>query len=468
MKRQPSIHDVTETEPERETVARREQRLPRLKLLYSAEEGVCDRQVDVGATGVTIGRTVSADKGLSVPTDARASRTHAEITLEGDSWILADRQSRNGTFLNRNPVQRARLLGGDVIRIGGSLLLFCIEPSEPADNVDLGPGLSDRLLGSSLAIRRLRAQLARIARRRDPVLLQGETGTGKDVAATVLHALSGLPGRLVPCNLGGLTSSLAESTFFGHEKNAFTGAQRQLGLFREAHRGTLFLDEIGELPIALQPLLLRALEEGVVRPIGGQPEPVSVRIVAATNRNLQALSSDSFRADLRARLSALPLALPPLRERREDILFLLQHFLGRRLQLPLRQAEALLCYAWPENVRQVANLARQLNAFAEHADGLDLSLLPQPLPGLPQADLPAEMPEERVAPPSFPPSAGLTPAQPRGPLQKRLQLELTPASAAELWRTHKNVASIARFVGMSRRQLTRWLDAWKIRDESSQ
>jgi DNA-binding NtrC family response regulator len=211
-------------------------------------------------------------------------------------------------------------------------------------------------------MQKLRQQIKRFAAAPLPVVVFGESGTGKELVARALHAASGRRGSLITVNCGALPRELIESELFGHERGAFTGAQRRhLGCFGEADGGTLFLDEVGELPLELQPRLLRALENRAIRPVGAAREhPVDVRIVAATHRDLElAVLEGRFRADLYYRLCALEIAIPPLREHPEDIPLLVRHFLDaapsdrHRCSISDEELEPLLRYPWPGNVRQL-------------------------------------------------------------------------------------------------------------------
>ncbi|WP_432719687.1 sigma 54-interacting transcriptional regulator [Jeongeupia wiesaeckerbachi] len=215
--------------------------------------------------------------------------------------------------------------------------------------------------------RALLQQLERIAPSTMPVLVIGETGTGKELIARHIHQLSGRKGPFVAVNCGAISEQLAESELFGHEAGAFTGAiARREGWFEAAHHGTLFLDEIGDLPLPLQVKLLRVLQEGEVVRVGARkPIPVDVRLLAATNVDLgDAVAAGHFRLDLLYRLNIAQLRLPPLRERRGDILPLVEYFIGRysqRLQMeqPLLSddaVQALLDYAWPGNIRELENV----------------------------------------------------------------------------------------------------------------
>jgi DNA-binding NtrC family response regulator len=222
------------------------------------------------------------------------------------------------------------------------------------------------IIAHSKEMQKVLELVMRVAPADATVLIQGESGTGKElIAKAIHHASPRADGPFVAVNCGALPEPLLESEIFGHVKGAFTGAiVNKKGLFEEAHRGTFFLDEIGEMPLALQVKLLRALQEGEVRPVGSnRPVIVDVRVLAATNRDLtQLMQQGKLREDLFYRLNVIPVVLPPLRERREDIPVLAEHFLGhfgqkqgRLLRLSAEAVERLLRYPWPGNVRELEN-----------------------------------------------------------------------------------------------------------------
>jgi len=347
-----------------------------LKLLFYGEQGVCSWQRCLLSPNFPIGRRVDSATGLCLVDDPTASAQHAAIRKSASDFVLMDLGSKNGTFVNGARVHEATLREGDVIRIGGSLLVLRYESLETPDAPE-GP-IHSTLRGSSQVTKMLRYRISRAAPERSAVLLQGPTGTGKELAAEAIHRLSGRSGRLVRLNAAAITASLAESTLFGHAAHAFTGAAQHDGCLREADGGTLVLDEVGDLPLELQPKLLRALEEGCVTPVGGRRAvPIDVRFVSSTNRDLrQAVTEGRFRADLHERLGALVIDLPPLRSRKEDILPLLLHFLGRPEQLlTARLCELLLLYGWPGNVRELANLAARARTLGARERALDLPAL---------------------------------------------------------------------------------------------
>jgi DNA-binding NtrC family response regulator len=245
----------------------------------------------------------------------------------------------------------------------------------------------NELVGASPAMARVKDIIGKVAVTDSPVLIEGESGTGKELVAAAIHRLSGrAKGPFIPVNCSAIPPDLLESEFFGHVRGAFSGAVADsLGLFRGAHDGTLFLDEIAELPPALQVKLLRVLQEMQVRPVGStRAYPVDVRVIAATNRNLeQAMMENSFRQDLFYRLNVIRVTLPPLRERREDIGALVTHFLrrfNRRFHRDIRgitpdALAALTAFDFPGNVRELENLIER--AFAMGArDQITLADLP--------------------------------------------------------------------------------------------
>ncbi len=428
--------------------------VPALKLLFCGASGVMLRQWALISRPLPIGRTVDPDQGVALPADTKASAVHARVRFTADGVELEDAGSKNGTFVNGQPISASQLRDGDVIRIGNSLLLLRLESPELQDAPPEARIVHELFHGSSPAVRALRHTLARAATQEAAVLLLGPTGTGKELAAQAIHALSGRRGPLVRVNSASITASLAESTLFGHVDGAFTSAKRHTGFFREADSGTLLLDEVGDLPAELQPKLLRALEEHAIWPVGARrPEPCDVRLIAATNRDLRLdVQAGRFRADLHARLSALPVNLPPLHTRGEDILPLFQE----RLKLPeraltARLCEALLLYSWPANVRELINLAEYTRAFASAGGDLDLPLL-----------------ASRLSPQPAPPgalavcddaAAGQRAAKPPAARRESYNQEVL----TRLLREHRGViARVAERLGLSRRQLGRAMEKFGI------
>ena len=251
----------------------------------------------------------------------------------------------------------------------------------------------DRLIGRSTLMVKVAAKIEQIAPTRATVLIEGESGTGKEVVAHALHDLSGRPGeKFVGVNCAALSSQLLESELFGHEKGAFTGAsQRRIGRFEQAHGGTLFLDEIGEIDSQTQVKLLRALSERTIERVGSNTSiQVDVRIIAATNRSLARMVEEgTFREDLYFRLNVLGVIMPPLRERREDIVLLANSFLlefakeNGRPEKPLTEAamSSLLNYGWPGNVRELRTAIEHAVVMSNQSE-LDIQHLPDFITGL--------------------------------------------------------------------------------------
>ena len=305
-------------------------RIPRAGLLLGREEAVFDDAFD----------------------DMRMSIRHAEIRMEGGRVLVRDHGSETGTRLNGQILVGERALEpGDVLRLGDTLLVYA--PAPPTSGI-----AEPELVGASATMAAVRRSVDAVAARKHMVVVTGETGTGKEVVARLVHQRSGRTGPFVAVNCGTFTEGLLASDLFGHVRGAFTGeVADQQGLFRAARGGTLLLDEVAEIPLALQANLLRVLEMSEVRPVGGGRDVATdVRVIATSNRELVDLvQAGRFRADLYSRLAQWTIRLPALRERREDIPALISHLLercdgaGRTLTPDL--AEALLVHEWPLNVR---------------------------------------------------------------------------------------------------------------------
>jgi transcriptional regulator with GAF, ATPase, and Fis domain len=312
--------------------------------------------------GSEIARVGTADGNDLVLADRTVSRFHCELSVRGDTIVIRDCGSTNGTLIDGVRVREAEIPPGTLVRIGGSALRVDLG-DEPAFIEVSGRTSFGELVGASVEMRRVYAILERIAHGDTTVLIQGETGTGKDVVARSLHAASPRAGGpFVAVDCGAIPEHLVESELFGHVRGAFTGATAdRVGVFEEAGGGTLFLDEIGEMPIALQPKLLRAIESRSIRRVGSSTsQTVDVRIVAATNRSLAgSINQGTFREDLYYRLAVVELRLPPLRARRDDLPALATHFF-RRLsggdgELPAEFVASLSGRGWPGNVRELKN-----------------------------------------------------------------------------------------------------------------
>lgn len=299
--------------------------------------------------------------GLSIA-DRAVSARHCSLAMTERGVVVEDLGSKNGVFVGGARVSRA-LLGGhhSVFLIGRTSVVVRRAASREWDESGAEiPGL----VGASAAMRQVARDIHRYARLGAPVLIQGESGTGKDVVAQALHRTSGRDGAYVPLNVGTLVESLADSELFGHRRGAFTGAiAARAGAFEQADGGTLFLDEVAELAPALQVKLLRVVEDGLIRPLGGQALRVDVRLVSATWARLDLRVLEArFRQDLFHRLSTVVIELPPLRERKTDIPALAAALLQRRerevgpKRLSTRALARLMESAWPGNVRELDNV----------------------------------------------------------------------------------------------------------------
>jgi DNA-binding NtrC family response regulator len=312
------------------------------------------------ATEVTVGSTEGNDLMLSDPS---VSGHHCALVSTAAGVEIRDLGSTNGTFVNGVRVYRGIVPSGATISVASSTLRF--EGLETRITIPLSSSSTfGRVLGESPAMRRIFAVLDKVAPSDATVLLEGETGTGKSLIAEAIHRKSRRAGGpFVTIDCSALPGLIIESELFGHEEGAFTGAsQARVGLFEQAAGGTVFLDEIGELPLELQPRLLRVLEKGSVRRVGSDHDiVVDVRVIAATNRDLRRqVNSGTMRTDLVYRLNGIRLAVPPLRERTEDIPLLLvelcQQITGSdEPVLTGEQVESFCLRQWPGNVRQLAN-----------------------------------------------------------------------------------------------------------------
>ncbi len=300
--------------------------------------------------------------------DPAVSRLHVEFEARDDGVWVRDLGSRNGTFVEGVLVQSARVPDGGRVQIGSTTFTVNYE-SSPA-LVDLWPGERfGPLLGRSVAMRELFARLARVAPTDSTVLLHGETGTGKELVAEAIHASSPRaqqPFVIVDC--GALPENLLEGELFGHAKGAFTGAANaRAGAVETADGGTVFLDEIGEMPLAMQPKLLRAIESRTVRRVGESSyRKVNVRFISATHRDLRTMvNAGAFREDLYFRLAVLPITIPPLRQHTEDIPQLVQHFLPQNAAsaLPPELVRELSARPWLGNVRELRNFVERAVAL---------------------------------------------------------------------------------------------------------
>jgi transcriptional regulator with GAF, ATPase, and Fis domain len=332
-----------------------------------------------GARGVNLTRRVVLGTAKHLPEsiqDTTVSRLHAELELRDDGLWVRDLGSKNGTFVDDVRVALARVERGQTLRLGRTTMSILWDESpatiELSTKSAFGP-----LLGASVAMRAMFRELERIAAHDVTVLLRGETGTGKELVSQAIHERSGRassPFVVVDC--GALTETLLESELFGHARGAFTGAiSARAGVLESANGGTVFLDEIGEMPLALQPRLLRALEDRTVRRLGeNQRRSFDVRVIAATHRDLRAMVNDgTFREDLYFRLAVVECEIPPLRERREDIPLLAAHFAAKfAANLSTEDLSELSTQTFAGNVRELRNAVERRVVLGRASARLDI------------------------------------------------------------------------------------------------
>ncbi len=303
-------------------------------------------------------------------TDEKVSGVHLEITIDGAGVRVRDRGSTNGTRVQGLRVHDAYLAPGCEIQVGDSRLR--LDVGEGTEEVELyGEDRFGPLIGRSVKMREIFSRLERMAQTDVPVLITGETGSGKEIVARAIHEASPRaydPFVAVDCS--SLPDNLIESELFGHEKGAFTGADRAYaGAFERAGTGTVLLDELGELPLAMQPKLLRALDRCEVRRLGSETvRPIRARFLAATNRDLVTMVNDgTFRDDLYFRIAVGEVTVPPLRERRDDIPLIARHLLERMgaHELDPQTLQALVKHSWPGNVRELKNAVQRVALLGE-------------------------------------------------------------------------------------------------------
>lgn len=433
---------------------------------------------------------------LPLTEDKRISSLHCEILLDEHGVRVRDLDSRNGVFLEGHRVLDAYWRPNTRIQLGRSVLVLKAYENPTKIQVNFFDN-SAQLVGKSEKMRRIFSLLARLGQREMPVLLTGETGTGKSSIAQALHEQSvRKQSPLITVNCAAIPASLVESEFFGYEQGAFTGATRKQhkGYFEQSHGGTLFLDEIGDLPFELQVKLLDAIERRCIRRLGGIQEiQVDFRLIAATNHNLRKLVSEKkFREDLFYRLAVVEIEVPPLRERTEDLPLLVELLLSRmqiaqRASLTEAAYEKLASYYWPGNIRQLRNVLERACIFNERA------ILDAPDIELPHAELDPRASSEPIAvlaepapaaapiaPPSTnpPPPASATkeaaaPAFPFDEHGRRLTLkEAMEQTEARLIRQtveecHWNVSEAARVLDLNRSWLYNRMKKYGIRRDDA-
>jgi transcriptional regulator with AAA-type ATPase domain len=381
--------------------------------------------------------------------DQRISSIHARLNVHAAFVSIEDAESKNGVLVNGRREQSLRLGDGDLIQLGGTFFLFRLIEPDVGDDDFFAEGAPAEGLATLLpALRQEFTALADIARSAVPVLIHGESGTGKELVARAIHVISNRRGPLVPINCGALPSTLIESELFGFRKGSFSGAtEDRLGAIRESHSGTLFLDELGDLPLAAQPALLRALQQRQVSPIGtSRPVDVDLRVVAATHCDLNSLvKTGRFRADLMARINGFRLTLPALRARREDVGLILATILRRMrsaaapvdIRLDPDAARQLFTYDWPLNMRELEqSLSAAIVIGKGHINADTLRLAED-------------------AKPMKPPSP-VTGGSRLSPIQEDLRMQLQTLLEAN----NGNISAVARAMNKDRTQIRRWIKAF--------
>ena len=398
--------------------------------------------IALDAKRLYLGREPTEANGIAFD-DERMSRTHAAIhRLPVGLHAISDCESKNGTFVNGAAAAGEPLAYGDVIRIGDTVLVM----GRAIDDVAHGHVGENLLLGRSSVMAEVRRLIARFAPSELTMLLLGDSGTGKEVTARLIHKLSPRSGKpFVAINCASIPTQLVERELFGHVRGAYTSADRAAsGYIEAADGGTLFLDEIGELPLEVQPKLLRFLEDKSYAPLGStQSRQADVRIVAATNQDLAGrVRRNQFREDLFARIDEATLRLPPLRDRREDLNLLIEGFLAREnqreFQLTADFVEALALHDWPRNVRELEKIVRRLIVLKERDRRFEWTDLPDAL---------------------------------QTPLRERYTRRLDdryrdwPAKSKlrDLLALHRgNVSKVADDLGVDRKQVYRWLTGYAL------
>jgi DNA-binding NtrC family response regulator len=384
------------------TVVRRSHRLKRVVVLEGPDQGRVVEIDQESPSRLLIGTSPSCEIRL---TDPSVSRRHAALEPSDDRFRVTDLSSTNGTFLDRIAVLSAYVRGGETLRVGRTVLSLeaeiVAEPECEPEVAAFGP-----LIGGSEAMRRLYPRCRRLADAQVPVIIEGETGTGKEQLAEALHQEGPRrDGPFVVFDCTAVSPQLIEAELFGHERGAFTGAiTMRPGFFEQANEGTLLIDEIGDLDLALQAKLLRVIDRGEVRRVGStKPTRIDVRVLCATRRNLdKEVAEGRFRDDLYHRLAVARVELPPLRARVGDIRRLAEHFAGAmgasHVLTPATIAK-FEGYDWPGNVRELRNAVAGLVALGEDvppSERLRSRSAADPLTELCKSDVPFPIARRRV------------------------------------------------------------------------
>ena len=406
------------------------------------------RVVDLGRDDTRASKTIvdGARSTLRLDfADARMSRQHARLERVMGQWIFKDQGSRNGSMINGSKREHAPLADGDLIEIGRTFLIYreCAGPA-PITAASVVPGMRTLLPNFAVELERIR----KVAASTIEVLIQGEAGTGKELLARQIHAISTRRGSFVPVDCGAIPGKLVEGELFGHVRGAFTGADEDRpGRLRLADHGTLFLDEISDLPLAAQTVFLRALEDHEVMPLGAsQPVSTDFRLVAASHLDVRALEErGEFRADLFSRLAGYTITLPPLRERKEDLGLIIADILtklegdcGTPIHFSTQTARTLIGHNWKHNIRELEKCLAVALVLCD-----DGEIKPECLP----AHVQAQVPEDPT-----PPATRLSAKD----LTRREQI-VTLLTAHD-----GNVSAVARDMGKGRTQIRRWILRYEI------
>ena len=445
--------------------------MERAKLIIE-RDGAQTFEVDLTDV-VTIGRGPTNDVALD---DPAASRRQSIVRSDEDGWVVSDLGSANGTFHNGSRVLApVRLRTGDEITVGSTRIRFVGEaaPQRPVESqageaqtvVRTGAHVVGVLLGSSPEMEQLFHLIQKAAASPLPTLIEGETGTGKELVARAIHEASrSAKGPFLPVNCAAVPENLLESELFGHRRGSFTGATADHeGLFEAAQGGTVFLDEIGEMPLAMQPKVLRVLQEGEVTRIGEiRSRKVDFRLVAATNRDLlQEVERGTFRGDLYYRISAFPIGIPALRERRSDVPVLVESFLAAACRRQDKRVgsftpaamRALLAFDWPGNVRELQNEVQRAVALASPGETIDVEHLSPKLTGADHET------DAATDPTPTPPGRGTSP----GSLREARDAFESRFIAQVLEQQGGSVLKAARVLGLTRAGLYKKLKEFGLR-----
>ncbi len=429
----------------------REEHLPTQVRVRTAGQETIER---LHKDAFTIGKSPTNDVVIDQP---YISGQHLKLARHTDKFLVCDQSSSNGTWIGSVRIYEAEVPFYAALTLGETQVV--LEPVAPPEQVQES---YCGLIGSDPSMRALAEVIERVASSSAAISIFGESGTGKELVARAIHERSRqAQGPFVPVNCAAISKDLIESELFGHEKGAFTGAiATRRGAFEEANGGTLFLDEVGEFPIDLQAKMLRALELGEIKRVGStRTISVNTRIVAATNRDLAArVRSGHFREDLYYRLCVVPLTIPPLRSRRDDILALVHHFIrvyapsGQTVCVTAAAAECLKRYHWPGNVREVRNVVHRALLLRKgmHIDAEDLAL--------PQA------PNVFAASPELVPQR--TDDLPTPTLEHHLKHAEREFIEATLDRLGNNRERVARALGISRSTLFKRLKDWGMTSDA--